>query len=829
MNLRTCSLREVQRHPGRTLLTLLGIGIGLAAVAATRLTIDTAHRAYRGLCDSERTALEVTAPGLPNFDAPFARDLEHVPGVRAVFPHVQGVAAVSGSSGSVSVRILGIDPLRGPWPLLAGRPLTSPDDAQISPDLARALDLKPGQTMRLWASTGPAELHLAGILRPCAATAAVGGLLVVPLASARRLFDLPDRVNSVEIVLRGGADPEQVRGAVARLLPSGLMVQAAGGCNELARATVRATEQGLTYLGDVALTAAAFVILNTFLLSLGQRRRQLAILRALGATRAQVTRMLLREALVLGAAGTLAGCVAGVALSEILLHAVGRFLNTDLPGPHLSAAPFVLAGLLGPGTALAVAFVPAWCAARREPLGELLPGRGSHTDSLPRWAARAGLCLLAVSLVLGLGLCLGWLPARFGQTLLAPALVLLLAGGALTVPLAVGPLLRLTRVLPLGPEAQFAGRQLARHPIRTGLTAGILFLALATAIGFGHTVGAIVQDLRQWYGRTIVADFLVRGSMTDTTFSMAAALPESLAGEIARLGPVAAVDRIAFLPALVNGQPVLVLARSFAQASRLPLALPEGTEDAIRDGLMRGEVVLGTALAERLNLHPGDSLTLTTPHGPARVRVVGTASEYAVGGLAMYLEWTAAKRLLDVPGVHAFLIGAAPGSSEALGDALRTFCNRRHLLLQSNAELAALVTGLLGQVTGVLWALMTLTFVVASLGIFNTLVMNVHDQAREFGVLRALGLKRGQVGRMVLVQALLLGGIILLPGAVAGVALAYAISRASVVWSGPPVPFHLDFGVLAVACGLSVTTAALAALLPARRAAQLPVVRALRE
>ncbi len=831
MSLWTYSVRETLRRPGRTLLTLLGIAVGLAVVVATRLTIDSAHRAYRDLSGGVggRAALEVTAPGLAAFDGEFAPALAALPGVRTVIPRVQGMAAVSAGRGSAPVRVLGIDPAcAGPdLPVRAGRPLDGANDALLEADQARALDLEPGMTVHVWAPAGSAELHLAGILEPRGAATTLGGVLVVPLNCARRLFALPGRVTSVEVVLADGADTATVLAAVTRRLPPGLSVQPPGRHGELAGTTLEATEQGLAYLSAVALTAAAFVILNTFLLSLGERRRQLAILRATGATRGQVTRLLLREALLFGMAGTVIGCVAGVALAGTLLRLVGQFLATDLPGLRLTVGPFLLAGLLGPGTAVAAALWPAWRAAHRPLLQELLPRRGRPEDPLPFRVCVAGLLLLVVGGALSVALCRDWLPSSAGQVLLTPTLVLLLAGGVLSLPLLAAPLLRLAASVPLGVAGTLAGQQLGRQRTRTGLTAGVLFLALAVAIGFGHTLRGIVRDLRHWYHRCVVADFIVRGSMPDTSFALATALPEALAGEVAAACAAAGVDRMSFLPGRAGDLPILVLARTFAPTGPLPLDLREGDTEAVRRGLARGEVVVGTALAERLRLHRGDTLTLATPHGPREFRVAGTATEYVAGGLALYLDWDTARQRLDVPGVHVFLVHASPGGRGELAAALKRFCADRHLVLQSNAELGGLIDGLLGRVAGVLWALLALAFVVASLGIVNTLTMNVHDQTREFGVLRALGLNRGQLYRIVVAQAVLVWGVSLLPGVLGGVALAYVINRGTAAWTGPPVAFHLDGLVAAVSCGLALVTALVAALIPARRAARLLTVRAL--
>jgi putative ABC transport system permease protein len=832
MNLWTYTARELQRRPGRTALTLLGIALGLAVTVATRLTIDTAHGAYRELADgfAGGPSLEVTAAAQGSFADRFSSDLLSVAGVSAAAPCVDGVVALAAGPGRVSVRLLGIDPDRAAaltgWPLRAGRPPDGPEEALIDAGLAEALGLAPGQPVRLWAATGPAVLRLAGVLQPRAGT--LCGVLVVPLPTAARLLGMPGRVTRVQVLLAPGADPKRVRAEIARRLPAGLTVQPPGARDALPRATLLATEQGLEALGVVALVAAAFVILNTFLLNLGERRGQLATLRALGATPGQVTRLLLREAALLGLAGTVAGCAAGAALAAGLLGLMGQFLGVTLPPLRLTGGPFLLAALLGPGTAVAATLLPAWLAGRRSPLEALLARGGPAGGPSPRRLGLAALLLLTPGAVMAVGLCNGWFAVRAGQALLPPTLGLLLTGCVVALPLLTGPLLRLAGLAPLNVALCMARRQTQRQPTRTALTAGVLFLALTVAVAFGTTVRGVVRDLRRWYDRSVPADFMVRGSIPDTAFSLAAPLPESLAQTIRRDSPAAAVERLAFVPAQVEGRAALTLARTFTPGAALPLDLREGEEAEVRRGLMAGEVVLGTGLAERLGLHRGDTVTLATRGGPRALRVAGTAAEYCGGGLALYLEWETARRLLNVPGVHVFLVSACPGGAARLGTALRSFCAGRGLLLQSNAEVSGLIDGQVGRATGVLWALMALAFVVASLGIVNTLTMNVRDQTRELGVLRAVGLDRRGVYRVVLAQALLLWGVSVAPGAVCGVALAYLIHGASACWAMAPAAFALDGLVLGGSCVLALATAVLAALLPARRAARLAVVRAIR-
>ncbi len=831
MNLWTYNLREFQRHPGRTILTLLGIALGLAAVVATRLSIRTVDRAYRELFEgvSGRPALEIAAKGQGGFAAEAVSGLDRVAGVKAVVPRIQSAAALVCGSQSLAVPLLGLDAIgAADWPIRDGRPLCDDAELLLDPALAASLHLSPGTSVEVWSPAGSTPLRVCGIFQPHGVSAAAGGQMIVSLACAQRLCKLPQRINSIQIRLADDADSVVVQAEIARLLPPHLIVQAPGARGELARATLASAEQGLSALSLVALIASTFVILNTFLLNLGERRKQVAVLRSLGASQRQVLRLLLRETVLLGGIGAVVGCAGGIVLAVGLNYLMQQFLGLSLPSLMLNAEPFVLAALLGPGAAMAAAVVPGWRASRRPPLMELLPGRAHSEESVSRRVWQFGLLLLVAGIGLEIALGRGLFSDSWSRNLLPPTLALLLVGGVLALPLVVTPMLGLLARLPLGLEGGLAVQQLARHRGRTSLTAGVLFLALVVAIAFGQALRATLRELQHWYRQTVVADYLIRGAMPDSSFSLAPALPESLAEEIRTCG-AASVECISFLPAEVEARQVLVLARTFAANRPLPLDLQDGDESGARRGLLAGEVVLGVGLARTLGLKRGDTLKLTTEQGVRELRVAGTAVEYAGGGLALYLEWEAARRLLELPGVHVFLVGKGANGAPSPEAKLKDFCESHHLLFQSNAELRSVIEGMLDRVGGALWGLMALAFAVASLGVVNTLTMNVHDQTREFGVLRALGLKHIQVGKIVVSQAVLLAGMSLVPGVLAGIGMAYAIHRAGAAGAGGAMPFKMDSMLIAGSCAVAVLMASLASISPARQAVRLPVTQAIHQ
>jgi putative ABC transport system permease protein len=348
-------------------------------------------------------------------------------------------------------------------------------------------------------------------------------------------------------------------------------------------------------------------------------------------------------------------------------------------------------------------------------------------------------------------------------------------------------------------------------------------VALATAAA--QVGDGLLEDVRRWCRQAIPVDHLIRGSVPDPAFLLASALPESLGDEIGAQPGVTAVDRIAFLPARVEGRPALVLARSFTRRHTLPLDLRAGDPEEVRGNLHRGEAVLGTGLAASLNARVGSVVHLDTARGAQPIRVAGLAAEFAGGGQALYLEWATARRLLDPPGPHAFLVTTRSDQAAVAAAALTGLCRRRGLLLQSNEELRGQIEGLLGRVVAGLWSLIGVALVVAALGVANTLLLTVRQQARELGILRALGLTRPRLRRMVLSQTLLLGLVGAGEGVAAGVGLAWLLHRQLGAGLGQAGCFHCRVGLGAACAGLALAACLLAGLLPARLAGQASALR----
>jgi putative ABC transport system permease protein len=223
----------------------------------------------------------------------------------------------------------------------------------------------------------------------------------------------------------------------------------------------------------------------------------------------------------------------------------------------------------------------------------------------------------------------------------------------------------------------------------------------------------------------------------------------------------------------------------------------------------------------------GDKIPLETQTGTVQLTVAATVNDYMAGGLTIYLTREVASDLLSVTGVDAYVIQAEPAKMEQLEQQLQQYCRDNGLLLQSYADLVQSIDAMINGVVASLWMLLALGCVIAALGLVNTLTMNILEQTREIGMLRVVAMTRGQVRRMIFAQATLLGLIGLVPGAISGVFVAYAISLSAQSVLGHAITFHFRPGLVLGCLVVGLLTVLLSSLIPAERAARLQLSSAL--
>ena len=840
-------LREVRNRPGRAILTLLSIIIGVGAMVAVDIGTTTTHEAYQTMYESMagKAALEIIAEDGSFFPGELASRVAEMPDVESAIPSAQKVSTVWFKDAKVRLLIKGIDPNQeaaaGDYELKQGAYFdenTQKYDALLETGFAEGLGVKVGDTVKLGITRGGLsgsmkDFRIIGMLSPRgAANFSQGGVIFLPLPAAEYFFDKEGQVNSISVVLNEDADDKAMQAKIAGLLPAGLTVRSPMARAHFNKDTMKPAELGLDVAYVLMIILGLFTIFNTYLMNVGERRRQFAVLRAVGTTRGQISRMLLLEGLAMGLVGTVFGSVLGIGGAYLLTEAMSRVYSTPVPPLVITTNPFILAAILGPGISLLAMFIPIMIATRISPLESMrfVPNKGLSKVTLPYI-----LFSLAVFLVSGsmLAACItGHLPVSWTVivgAIVTPAFVLL-------VPIVLTPLTHLTSRL-LFPifrtEGKIAQRQVLRRIVRTTLTIGLLYIAVSTATSLGTTILNNVDDIRSWQAKTFKGDFIIRRMNPDLD-GQSPPMPESLGDEFAKIAGVANVEKISTIDTSITSddpevgkQYVTMFIRDFNGNGELPLALKDGEPAEVRRRLEQGEVVVGTILANQLKAGIGDQITIETGKGPKTLTVAGTATAYLAGGKMIYMQGTSARKMMDLEDVDTFVVNAEPSKLEAVRAELKPICNGSGLMLHSFSDLRQRLDNMMNGVIASLWGLLALGFVVGSFGIANTLTMNVLEQTRELALLRVVAMTRRQVRRTIIAQAAIIGFIGLGLGVAGGVIGAYVTNLCSLPVMGYTVDFALHPSLLVICFVTGMVIIIAAAWIPAERAARLNLLIAL--
>ncbi|MFZ5828861.1 MAG: ABC transporter permease [Planctomycetota bacterium] len=828
------SLRHAVSRPGRTLLTLLSVVIGVAAVVSITIATATTRRAYTEMfaAVTGKASLEVTAEGGGAFEEALLATVADTPGVAAATPLLQRFQILYAGDRRVKITALGVDPeidkaVRD-YTLAEGRIFERNQAAVLlESTFARSLGVKVGDTIKMLTNRSMQPVAVVGLLKPQGAAALrFSGMVFLPLSTAQYFFTASKQLDSIQVVLDENADIDAVQQAIAANLPTGISVRRPVARSQVMEETLLSSEEALRLTTAFSLLLAAFIILNTFLMSIGERRRQLAIMRAIGATRSQIRRMVFGESVILGLLGTALGVVVGIGGAYVLSRALTDLMQVHQPPMRITALPIGLALAFGLLISVLGAFMPARRAARLSPMEGLSHVAPEDMEGTSYRFTLLGSILCLVSGMALVAAIFGLLPVEASVT----SAVFLMLGIVLLVPVVLESISQVA-VLALRPllgvESQLAHRQVLRHRARSTLTVGVLFVASSTGLGMANALLDSVADVRVWQERALVGDFFVRAMMPSMSSGLSADLPEALGEELRQVRGIETLDSASFAAANAEGQSVVVIARDFKPGHETYLDLRSGDPALVRQRLHEGQVVIGTVLAQRAGLGVGDKLKIETRLGPKEIPIAGLANEYMVGGLAVFMQRDVARRLMNIDGVDAYVIKAAPGARAEVESQLKKITDKHGVLLNSFADITAMIQGMVAGIDASLWGILVLGFVVAAIGVVNTLTMNVLEQTRELGMLRIIAMTRRQVQRTILSQAAILGGIGLLPGVLAGVGVSYLLNLAMRPVIGRPVEFGFR-PLLPVLCFLvGLVIVLMAAWLPARRAAKIDIAQAL--
>ena len=827
---RRLGLREARQHPGRALLTMASVAIGVAAVVAVTFTTRSTKTAFDEIFQSlaGRDSLEVVAPIGQTVPADLAEKISAIPGVDAIAPRLQRPAVLYvNKEKRVQIVAAAVDPERDvqvhEYKIVEGQPLTNAKVALLSQLLAENLDVKVGDKVELLTRSGRIEIEVVGLF--ASSTSAMSGQgagLLIPLRAGQVWFMAKNKLDTIQIAFDKDADQAAVAKTIEKQLPGNAELRHPANRSAMAEETILSTNQALLMARAFIVLVAVFVITNTFLISVTQRRRQLGILRAIGGSRGQIASLVMSEAFVMGIAGTILGSIIGVLIANYLNAAMGAIYETTLPPIRLDATPFIWAAVFGVGMSILGAIFPALKASRLNPLDALRDVLPDEIEGASRWLVRGGVFTV---IVCGVLLALS-ITGRLNSSVAVYAGVLGLVGLVLILPVALPAITRAVAALfPqwMRVEGKIASRQLLIHRSRTTLTVGVVFIAASAAIGLASTVLDNVQDVKNWYEKTLIADFFVRATMPDMATGLAADLPDGLDQELLAVDGVEGIDAIRLISARVEKQNVILIVRGFKDSSLQQFDVVRGDESKIRERLADGQVVVGSVLAKRAKLTVGDELPLETDAGIKPFQIAAIVNDYQAGGLTVYMDRAIAEKQLEIGGVDVYVVKADRDKIENVRQDLLKVTKDHGLILQSFSELQGEIDGMMSGVDAGLWGMVVLGLLVATFGVVNTLMISVLEQTFEFGLLRVVAASRAQIRKIIFAQALIVAVMAMAPAVITGIGIAYLINMATYAVTGHIIDFQFHPGLTFGAFFAGLLTIVIAAWIPAERASRVPL------
>src|SRR5688572_11615762 len=844
-------LRGVFARKLRAFLTALAVFLGVSLMTGTYVLTDTFTNSFGQIFEESSVGVDVAVvpreaveteggaepPGMP------ARLLDRVTSVDGVAEAVGGIFA-SGISlvdedgdriGSTQAPAFGasVQPERfDPFDYAEGRPPEAPGEVAVDKLSADNEDLTVGDPITVAGAEAAREYEIVGIAK-LGEVDSFGGatVAILPLEEAQRLADKVGEFDQISIAAAEDVTAEELKRRIARVMPASVEVRTG---EENAQQQTEDIEDDLGFLKTallifawIALFVGAFTIFNTFAITVAQRTREFGMLRTLGASRRQVLTSVLIEAFVIGLIGAGLGVLAGIGVSD-LLNALFKSFGIDLPntGSIIKTRAIVVPLLIGIGVTLLAAIIPAVRATRVSPMEAL-----SDQALAPTRRRRRTVTALAILLSVGgvVAVCIGLFGGIESDSdaaaLLGLGAVLLFFGTALLSPRFVAPLASLVgfaleRVRKL--TGRLARENAVRNPGRTATTAAALMIGLAL-VTFVTVFAAGIE--------ASIDDAIDKGFTGDLTLQHEdgfSPIPAAAADAVEQVDGVGPVSSLRYGDAEIDDDTSFITAIDPSEAlSVFEFDWDEGSDGTV-SGLTRDDALVDQAWATDNDVEVGDELTVKTPASrQATYTVRGRLNDTADLWGDFVLTQQALEEDFRVRQDGMILLNYESGADpDAVRREIEAVVERSFPIVEvlDQEQLKDRFAEQVGQLVNLLYALLSLAVIVSLFGIVNTLTLSIYERTRELGLLRAIGMSRRQVRRVVRYEAVITALLGALMGSVLGTFFAVIVSR-PLADEG----FNLSWpiGTLIILFILAALAGVIAAILPARRASRLDVLDAL--
>jgi putative ABC transport system permease protein len=824
----------------RLILSSLSIVLGVSFVAGAFVLTDSLGKVFDDLFStvSRNVAVDVRGVKVTSNDQGDVRSLlpdtlvntvRTVDGVKEAQGQVQGFAQLVNKKGKV-VSTGGAPQFGFNWydssllqsgQIVKGTAPTGPDQIAINQGLADRSDYKVGDKAPVLTDAPLKTYTIVGIVTFDGKKSFAGETeIFFDTPTAQKVLNLEGKFTEITVAADSGVSQSELRKRVATVLPD--KTQAITG-DALAKEQSSDVKKGLGFFNTfllvfatIALFVGAFIIFNTFSMLVAQRTRELALMRALGASRGQVNRAVVLEAVVVGFLSSVIGLAAGVGVA-IGLKALFGVFGAQLPdGPTVIALRTVIAAfVVGTLVTTVAAIMPARRASRVSPLAAL------REAATPDRSLKRQTIIGAIVLVLGAAAMTKSLRDG-GLQLLGLGTLLAFIGIAMLSPLVSRPIASgVGRVFSRRLPGRLGRENAVRNPRRTAATAAALMIGLALISAVTVLGSSLKASVAKTISGAVGADFVLNTQSTgfpDAALQQAAQQPgvKDVAG--VKVDGMQLCDNASCSHAKQVG---VTAFPSSALGDLVKITPVDGSVSLKADTLLVAE-----RAAKSDKLKPGDTVTVQFSRSdPQKLTVGGTFKTNDLIGDYL-VDASHAKTFSDQRNVAGLVsVDAAkdvPAVRKELDKALASYPN---IDVQDQSDFVAETKAQVNQIVTIINILLGLSVIIALLGVINTLALSVIERTRELGLLRAIGMARRQMKRMIRVEAVLIctfGGILgLVVGSVFGIALQQALKGSGVTELGFPVVTLVVYLLCAALAG------AVAAALPARRASRLNVLQAI--
>jgi putative ABC transport system permease protein len=840
------ALRGIAARKLRAAITVVAVLLGVAFIAGSYVLTDTINRSFDDIFETAYEGTDVaisssttgqTGPTEPPaFSARYLGEVRRVDGVEkaagGILSTVRFVDEDGDTLGHGFAPQFAASIAPEPFETLTftdGRRPETADEVALDGSTADREGLEIGDTLRIVGEAGVKGYEIVGLQRLGDTSSGGSGTAALTLPEAQRLTGKIGEFDGISVQAADGVNPAELSRRIDARLPARFTVETGAAAAERQSQDIKDELQFLRVIllvfGGLALLVGSFLIFNTFSITVAQRIRELGLLRTLGATRSQILRAIVLEALIIGAIGSLLGLFAGIGVAAGL-NALFKAFGVDLPntGTVVAGRTVVLSIVVGMLVTLAAALSPALRATRVTPMAALLEAE------LPE-ARRRGRLFAALAALLTLGgialACLG----IFGVVADSSAAAAVAGAGAVATLLGVSMFSpRLVRPIasvvgwPLerlrGITGRLARENVVRKPGRTAVTSAALMIGLAVVVFVTVFAAGISASVGNAIDRNFQGDLVLQSDGFTP-------IPRAVAREAEQVEGVRTASSLTLAGGVYEGDDILVSGVDPARVSQvLSLDWEEGSPQVLSSLSSRG-AVLDDAWADSNNLGVGDRLTIRTPlERDIRLSVEGTVKDNAdlLGNLVT--SEATLRREFGARGPSMTLVRLAEGANaDAVQNQISERVEQRFPTVETlnQQELKDELEEQINQLVLLFYVLLALAIVISLLGIVTTLALSIHERTRELGLLRAVGMSRKQVKRLVRYESIITALIGAILGTILGIIFAALVSR-PLADEGFELAYPV--GTLVILLVLAALAGVLAAILPARRAANLDLLRA---